>query len=106
MTWRIVQQPNGKYARFSEIVDAFTMYDMTMDGALVCCIQQGCSNREAIDKVQRGMDAGRARFREALRIIARVHGRRRMRDLCRQMGGTREDYPPRLAPRRAGEGTG
>ena len=31
MAWRIVVQPNGKYAKFSDVVDNFTDYDMTKD---------------------------------------------------------------------------
>jgi len=37
MAWRIIKQPNGKFARFSEIVDAFTDFDMTEDEALQLC---------------------------------------------------------------------
>lgn len=74
MGWRIVQQPNGMLARFSEIVDHFTAYNMTYDEAIEeCCQHMG--RIEAPDKVQRGIDAGIERFEEAIEIIEAVHGK-------------------------------
>ena len=37
MAWRIVVQPNGKYAKFSDVVDNFTDYDMTKDEVFELC---------------------------------------------------------------------
>jgi hypothetical protein len=37
MAWRIVICPNGKYARYSDVVDNFTDYDMTRDEAFELC---------------------------------------------------------------------
>ncbi len=34
MTWRIVQQPNGKFGRFSEAVDDFTHMNLTESEAV------------------------------------------------------------------------
>jgi hypothetical protein len=34
MAWRIVKQPNGLYARFSDIVDNFTHYNMDRNEAI------------------------------------------------------------------------
>jgi hypothetical protein len=94
MAWRILLQPNGKYARFSEVVDDIVEYDMSMEQALECCVSQRLGQRDAANKVQRALFAGNARFLEALGIIARVHGRTRMRHRAKLMGGSREHYPP------------
>jgi len=37
MAWRIVKQPNGLLAKFSDIVDTFTNLNMTEEEALACC---------------------------------------------------------------------
>jgi hypothetical protein len=34
MAWRIVKQPNGLLARFSDVVDNFTAVDMTKQEAI------------------------------------------------------------------------
>ena len=73
MGWRIVQQPNGLYARFSEVVDDFTDYDMTPAEAEECCLEY-VGRREAKATVQRGIDAGPARFTQAINTIRTVHG--------------------------------
>lgn len=41
MGWRLVKQPNGKYARFSDIVDTFTHWDMSESEALECAKEEG-----------------------------------------------------------------
>ncbi len=75
MAWRIVQQPNGKLARFSEIVDDFTDVDMTYEEALDECIREGMSVMDAIDKVNKGIKAGNARYLECLETIRTIHGK-------------------------------
>jgi len=75
MAWRIVQQPDGKLARFSEVVDDFTDVDMTYEEALDECIRQGMSVIDAIEKVKRGIEAGNARYLESLETIRTIHGR-------------------------------
>jgi hypothetical protein len=75
MAWRIVQQPNGKLARFSDVVDDFTDVDMTYEEALDECIREGMSVMDAVDKVMRGIEAGNARYLECLETIRMIHGR-------------------------------
>lgn len=75
MAWRIVQQPDGKLARFSEVVDDFTDVDLTYEEALDECIREGMSVMDAIEKVKRGIDAGNARYLECLETIRTIHGR-------------------------------
>jgi hypothetical protein len=75
MAWRIVQQPNGKLARFSDVVDDFTDVDMDPWEAVDECIREGMSVMDAIEKVKRGIDAGNARYLECLETIRTIHGR-------------------------------
>lgn len=74
MGTRIVTQPNGLFARFSEMVDHFTHTDMTHAEAVQCCVDEGLSNPEAIAKVARGT-ANPGRYDEAVAIIKAVHGK-------------------------------
>jgi hypothetical protein len=75
MAWRIVLQPNGKLARFSEVVDDFTDVDMDPWEAVDECIREGMSVMDAIEKVKRGIDAGNDRYLECLETIRTRHGR-------------------------------
>lgn len=72
MAWRIVKQPNGKYARFSEVVDDFTHYDMTREQALELC-QEYLGRADSETKVANADNAS-DRFTEALDIIQTIHG--------------------------------
>lgn len=75
MAWRIVLQPDGKLARFSDVVDDFTDVDMDFTEAVDECIREGMSVMDAIEKVNRGIEAGNARYLESLEIIRTIHGR-------------------------------
>lgn len=72
MAWRIVKQPNGKYARFSEVVDDFTDYDMTSMEALDLCEKLAGKETGAV-KFARS-HVGPSRFEEAIETIREVHG--------------------------------
>ncbi len=86
MAWRIIAQPNGRFARFSSIVDDVTDYDLTRDEAVALCMQEhGMNQQDAEAKVQRGIDAGRSRFDEAMRRIAERHGKARAQARWRMM---------------------
>lgn len=87
MGWRFVEQPNGKLARFSEIVDAFTEYDMTDNEAIELAIDEyNCGRKTATEKVQRARDAKGERWTEALRIIKTVHGRDYLKEHLAEIG--------------------
>ena len=75
MPWRIVQQPDGLFARFSTIVDMFTDYDMTYDEALEVCLEE-MGRRYAPGKIQSGIDAGNERWLDELDTIKVVHGKK------------------------------
>ena len=84
MAWRIVRQPNGKLARFSDVVDNFTHMDLTRWQAVKLCRQYMASD-EAVKKVQSGVDDimpwgigwgnGLDRWNDCLETISMVHGR-------------------------------
>lgn len=88
MAWRIVIQPNGLYARFSDVVEDFTCYDLTREEAIEVCKEcPGVGALEAEEKVKRGEEAGRARYEDEIETIKLIHGPalagRRMSDLSR-----------------------
>lgn len=83
MGWRLVRQPNGLLARFSEVVDDFTAYDMTYAEAVEECKQHpGIGQREAEGKIYRAFtdkpvrvhSKHTNRFSEALAFIRAIHG--------------------------------
>lgn len=82
---RIVKQPNGLLAYFSEIVDDFTIYDMTEAEAMEELTKE-MGRLDARAKLRRGLrdevgwpgptrnGSGLERFRDAIDTIRRVHG--------------------------------
>jgi hypothetical protein len=87
MGWRFVKQPNGLLALFSEVVDSFTVLDMTPAEAADEAEGKGMTRAAAWAKVGRGIDdvdprtegrvqggEGLNRWRECLEIIREVHG--------------------------------
>ena len=87
MAWRIVRQPDGLLARFSDVVDNFTDVNMTTVEALLLCIQEhDCGLWTAARKVRAGIEDwppwtveqssedGLSRWRDSLSKIESVHG--------------------------------
>ena len=87
MAWRIVKQPNGLLARFSDIVDNFTHMEMTPEEALDVCMEN-MGRSSALEKVQRGIDDvplrsmadepndGLRRWRDSVSTVCMIHGLR------------------------------
>lgn len=84
MAWRIVKQPDGQLARFSDVVDNFTHFAMTVDEATDLC-RESMSAIESQQKVQSGVDdiepwtttkkgSGLSRWNDCLNSIVMVHG--------------------------------
>jgi hypothetical protein len=73
MAWRIIKQPNGLYARFSDIVDNFTHYNMSINETKKVCMEKKCDFEEAVNKIQRANENPH-RFEEAMDIIKIIHG--------------------------------
>lgn len=73
MGWRFVRQPNGLFARFSEVVDDFTDYNLTVgEAAELAAAESEYSVGKT--KVLRAVDSpGLERWDEAIAIIERVH---------------------------------
>ena len=84
MGWRIVQQPNERYALFSEIVDAFTFLDMDLSQAVEVC-QRNVSDVEALQKCTSAI-LDDHRWEEALDIIKEHHGKRAVNEVLKLTG--------------------
>ena len=74
MAWRIVVQPNGKYARFSDVVDNFTDYDMTRYEALDLCGWFGRYRATDANEKVANAEADSGRFDRELETVKLVHG--------------------------------
>jgi hypothetical protein len=87
MAWRIVKQPNGLFARFSDVVDDFTDYDLTEAQAWELCIGYGGvdltdeklanAKSDLPDPRRKSRPTnsdGLNRWRECIEIIRSVHG--------------------------------
>lgn len=72
MAWRMIQQPDGLYAAFSEVVDDFIMFDATREQALEFCKEKS-GLAVAIVKVS-AAERWPGRWEEALQIIQVIHG--------------------------------
>jgi hypothetical protein len=98
---RIVKQPNGKLARFSEIVDNFTHINMDVVEATRVCMKEGMGADQAYAKVERGMydispndhksvGDGTERWNDALSIIKSMHGQKEINLLLAEIKGPRK----------------
>lgn len=92
MAWRFVKQPNGLLAYFSSIVGNFGGMNIQPDEAREVALALGCDAETADAKVRRALvdelpfaengecGDGLARWEDALRTIALVHGLTVMRE--------------------------
>lgn len=100
MAWRFVKQPNGLLARFSEIVDDFTHYDLTpVEAEQLCITELQMLQDDAKNKVDLGLkdditwpvdqrcNDGLDRWRDALRVILAVHGAEVLAERNKQIVG-------------------
>lgn len=93
MAWRFVLQPNGKLARFSDIVDNFTDVDLTDEEAMGIARQEvGIGREEARAKIQAARaditrDGKKGRWNESLATIRAVHGEAVFREIAQRYGG-------------------
>ena len=98
MAWRFVQQPNGKLARFSDIVDHFTDVDMTDSEAYIIGIfDYDCTPSSANKKIRAAREDwlpwtskinpvhgdGLARWRDSIETIALLHGLDKALVICK-----------------------
>jgi hypothetical protein len=89
MAWRIVKQPNGLFARWSDIVDNFTDANASEQEALELCSEK-MGKDEAHTKVQAAVDdldqarnkgSGLDRWNECLNTIKLIHGEQELKDV-------------------------
>jgi hypothetical protein len=83
MVWRIVRQPNGKYARYSDVAGSFTHHNMTAEQAVEYCRENMMSRADALATVARADQP--ATWEECLRSIRAAHGKIRMAALLKEM---------------------
>lgn len=85
MCWRIVQQPDGLYARFSDVVQNFTHLGLSaMEVALLC----RNSHKIPSDLIPPILDnaADPRLWDEALTLISEQHGREEVIEILREAG--------------------
>ena len=75
MNWRVIRQPDGKYARFSDIVDDFTHFDLTREEILYTLKTELCMTREDANSTLIIAEQNPARWDAAL--VARLVGKER-----------------------------
>ncbi len=94
MGWMIVQQPTGQFARFSDIVDNFTAYDMTAGQAVDECQLNSIGVDEALSAVvnARRHKNGK-RFEDAIETIRLIHGKEQADKRKAELGYVDEDDP-------------
>jgi hypothetical protein len=102
MAWRIVNQPNGKLAIFSDVIDKFTFFSISVDEAIMFCAEK-MGTLEAKNKVQSGIDDiepwtsnkkgdGLSRWKDCLNSIVMVHGYEGLKETLQKM--ELENYLP------------
>lgn len=96
MAWRFVRQPDGKLARWSDIVDAFTHYDLDEPDAIGVALSD-CGLGAALSKIKRAQDDeepwkegvkgdGLSRWRDCVETMERVHVPEQARKNLAEMG--------------------
>lgn len=77
MAWRLVVQPNGLLAKFSDVVDDFTAYDMTEEEATDLIVEE--AKKEALKLAAYKINSAKEnplRFEEDLDMVLAIHGKR------------------------------
>jgi hypothetical protein len=85
---RAIKQPNGLYARFSEIVDDFTHANCSRK-ELWGFYRDECGVECANGKLQRA-DENAYRFNEAIEVIKSIHGE----EIAEKRKKELSDFPP------------
>lgn len=96
MAWRFVKQPNGKLAVFSDIVDHFTVYNMTEKMA-VAYARLAMGREDALTKVRAGIEdhkpwtvgvrgSGLERWTASLKTIEICHGKAEREKIEKEIG--------------------
>ena len=103
MAWRIVKQPNGLYARFSDVVDSFTHMNMKEAQAFeVCLLESDGDEVVAKRKFLAGMEDwmpwtckpsadGLSRWRDSLGTIGMRHGESALNTILTELNEYQQD---------------
>ena len=88
MAWRMVKQPNGLFARFSDIVDDFTHMNLSEIDAREVCKQEGCGQLEVEKKMTAAKEdhipwtttpgSGLSRWKDCLKTIKTCYDKHTM----------------------------
>ena len=101
MAWRIVRQPNGLLARFSDVVDNFTHLNMTeLEAVELCSNLYNMSMPDAMQKVLAGVEDwepwtngetkgdGTWRWKHDIATVETIHGEEAVQELLALCGLT------------------
>lgn len=94
-----VRQPNGLLARFSTIPDGFTHTNLSEEGAIEVCIEDGMTRDDAVTKVLRGVrdeplggslrsEQLLSRWHESLNTILLIHGTKALAEFLAENADT------------------
>ena len=87
MAWRIVRQPDGLFARWSDVVDNFTHFNLTEGGVInVCMFEYSMGQESAKEKLRAAVEdwpkwkynvqgTGHTRWDECLETVKLIHGK-------------------------------
>ncbi len=88
----IVLQPNGLFARFSSVVDTFTHVNLTINEVVLVCVErlerEGTETQQANGVVLRRIQSAVLhpnRWRDGLDTVRMIHGKKRARQIKRDM---------------------
>lgn len=95
MAWRFVLQPNGKLARFSDVVDTFTHINLTEKEAFDLAFED-MGRTQAEDKVRAGMEDhrpwmhkvkgdGKERWNDSIDRIKTIYGDGKLAELIAEI---------------------
>lgn len=86
MAWRFVRTPDGRLARFSEVVDNLTAFALSDEDAKQICLEHGVLDIDRKVAAADSLSDGQTRWDEVVGIVRAVHGARKLRDLLIEIG--------------------
>lgn len=95
MAWRFVLQPNGKLARFSDVVDTFTHINLTEKEAFDVAFEE-MGRKQSEDKVRAGIEdhppytrgvkgSGKQRWNDSIDRIKVIHGEDKLAEVLKEI---------------------
>lgn len=84
MAWRVIKLPDGRYSRFSEVVDSFTNGPLTEQEAFSLCRELGMDAVGAKIKVARA-EHNPGWWPEACLIVKHLHGDQELQEILDEL---------------------